>query len=54
MTVVTVQRDEARRGCAAWPSFPAPPIRDAAPEATMYPTICPLRTSGVVIAEGLA
>ena len=52
-TVVTVRGDEARRSCTAWPSFPAPPIHDAALEATMYPTICSFHTSGVVIAEGL-
>jgi hypothetical protein len=34
-------------------SFPAPPIHDAAPEATMYATICSFHTSGLVIAEGL-
>jgi len=50
--VVTVRRGEARRGWAAWPSFPAPPVHDAALEATMYPAICSFRTSGVVIAEG--
>jgi hypothetical protein len=53
MTVATVRRDEARRGCAAWLSFPAPPIHDAALEATMCPTICSFHISGVVIAEGL-
>jgi len=52
MTVLAVRRDEARRGCAAWPWFPAPPIHDAALEATMYPAICTFRTSGVVIGEG--
>jgi hypothetical protein len=33
--------------------IPAPPIHDAALEATMYPTICSFHTSGDVIAEGL-
>jgi hypothetical protein len=32
----------------------APPIHEAALEATMYPTICSFHTSGVVIAEGAA
>jgi hypothetical protein len=52
-TVATVQGDEARRSCVAWPSFPAAPIHDAVLEATMYPTICSFHTSVVVIAEGV-
>jgi len=35
------------------PSFTAPPMHDAALEATMYPTICSFPTTGVVIAQGL-
>jgi hypothetical protein len=54
MTVATVRRDEARRGCDARPSSRRYPIHDAALEATIYPTICSVRTSGVITAEGLA
>jgi predicted lactoylglutathione lyase len=52
-TVVTVRHGEARRGCAGWPSFPAPPIHDAALEATMDPAICSCHTSGAGIAAVL-